>query len=182
MTNTAPQLPETQKKKQSPFADLIISIVLPSVILMKFSGEDQLGPTGALLVALSFPIIWGLYDLLRNGVRNYVAILGVVSVLLTGSIGLLKLDTQWLAIKEAAIPFCIGIGVLVANFFGFPLIRKMLYNPSIMQVDRVDQALLERGNQQQFLKRLDRANFFFAGTFFFFRSSKLCTRQGNSHQ
>ena len=134
---------------------------------MKFSGEDQLGPTGALLLALSFPVIWGLYDLMKNGVRNYVAILGVVSVLLTGSIGLLKLDPQWLAVKEAAIPFCIGVGVLVANFFGFPLIRKMLYNPSIMQVDRVDQALVERGNQQQFLKRLDRANMFFAGTFFF---------------
>ncbi len=95
--------------------DLIVSIVLPSVILMKFSGEDQLGPSGALVLALSFPIAWGLYDLFKNGVKNYVAILGVVSVLLTGSIGLLKLDAQWLAVKEAAIPLCIGIGVLVAN-------------------------------------------------------------------
>lgn len=162
-----PPGPDQSKKKQSPFMDLIISIILPSIILMKFSGEDRLGPTGALLLALSFPIVWGLYDLMKNGVKNYVAILGVVSVLLTGSIGLLKLDAQWLAVKEAAIPLCIGIGVLVANFFGFPLIRKLLYNPSIMRVDRVDQALKERGNQQQFLKQLDRANILFACTFFF---------------
>jgi len=134
---------------------------------MKFSGEDQLGPTGALILALSFPILWGLYDLLKNGVKNYVAILGVVSVLLTGSIGLLKLDAQWLAVKEAAIPLCIGIGVLVANFLGFPLIRKLLYNPSVMRVDRVDEVLQARGNQQQFLQRLDRANILFACTFFF---------------
>lgn len=167
MTDSAPQQAAPQKKKQSPFIDLMVSIILPSVILMKFSGEDRLGPTGALLLALSFPVIWGLYDLFKNGVRNYVAILGVVSVLLTGSIGLLKLDPQWLAVKEAAIPLCIGIGVLVANFFGFPLIRKLLYNPNVMQVERVDQALIKRGNQQQFLKRLDRANTFFAGTFFF---------------
>ncbi len=147
--------------------DLIVSIIVPSIILMKFSGEDRLGPTGALLLALSFPVLWGLYDLMKNGVRNYVAILGVVSVLLTGSIGLLKLDAQWLAVKEAAIPLVIGIGVLVANFFGFPLIRKLLYNPTIMQVDRVDEALKTRGNQQQFLKQLDRANILFACTFFF---------------
>jgi len=32
----------TDQKKQNPFIDLIVSIVLPSVILMKFSGEDHL--------------------------------------------------------------------------------------------------------------------------------------------
>ncbi len=35
--------------------------------------------------------------------------LGLISVLLTGGIGLLELDPQWLAIKEAAIPGIIGI-------------------------------------------------------------------------
>ncbi len=50
---------------------------------------------------------------------------------------------------------------------GFPLIRKLIYNPGIMQVDRIDKALEARGNQQQFRKQLDRANLFFAGTFFF---------------
>jgi hypothetical protein len=155
VTDPRTQHPAPQKKKQNPFIDLIVSIILPSIILMKLSGEDHLGPTGALLLALSFPAIWGLYDLMKNGVKNYIAILGVVSVLLTGSIGLLKLDAQWLAVKEAAIPLCIGIGILVANFFGFPLVRKLLYNPSIIQRDRVDQALSERGTQQQFEKRLE---------------------------
>jgi len=158
---------EPQRKKQNPLIDLLVSIILPSIILMRFSGPDKLGPTGALLLALSFPAIWGLYDLFKNGVKNYIAILGVISVLLTGSIGLLKLDSQWLAVKEAAIPLCIGIGILVANFFGFPLIRKLLYNPSIIQVDRVNQALVARGNHQKFRTRLDRANLFFACTFFF---------------
>lgn len=145
----------------------MVTIIIPSIILMKLSGDDKLGPTGALLLALSFPVLYGLYDLIKNGVKNYLAVLGVVSVLLTGSIGLLKLDAQWLAIKEAAIPLCIGLGVLVANFFGFPLIRKLLYNPGIMRVDRVDEALVARGNQQQFFQRLDKANTFFACTFFF---------------
>jgi len=145
----------------------MVSIILPSIILMKFSGEDKLGATGGLLVALSFPIIWGLYDFVKNGTKNWVALLGVVSVLLTGSIGLLKLDAQWLAVKEAAIPLLIGVGILVANYFGFPLIRKLIYNPAIVNVDRVNEALQLRGNEQQFKTRLDRANTFFACTFFF---------------
>jgi len=134
---------------------------------MKFSGEDQLGPTGGLLVALAFPICYGLYDLLGNGTRNWVALLGVVSVLLTGGIGLMKLDPKWLAVKEATIPLVFGIAVLVAKKMGFPLINKLLLNPSVMNVDKVNEALAENNNKPEFESRLDKANYFFAGTFLF---------------
>lgn len=154
-------------KKQNPLIDLMVSIVLPSIILMKLSGDDKLGPTWALIFALSFPIAWGIYDLVKNDTKNYVAMLGVISVLLTGSIGLLKLDAQWLAVKEATIPLVIGVGILVANYFGFSVVKRLLYNPTIMRVDRVDEALKARGNEASFIQRLDRANLFFASTFVF---------------
>jgi hypothetical protein len=35
--------------------------------------------------------------------------LGFVSVLLTGGIGLLQLDPKWIAVKEAAVPAVIGL-------------------------------------------------------------------------
>lgn len=152
--------------KPRPLVDVLISIVIPSLILMKASGDDRLGATGALLVALAFPILWGLREL-RYGRRNVLAALGVVSVLLTGGIGLLKIDAQWLALKEAAIPLAIGIGVLVANRFGYPLVRTLLFNPSLMNVERIQSALDERNNRQQFEQRLDRANLLLAGTFLF---------------
>jgi len=158
---------EEPTKKPRPFIDLIISIVIPSVILMKMSGDDRLGPTMALVVALAFPIGYGLYELLFNGKRNGMALLGVVSVLLTGGIGLLKIDAQWLAVKEAAIPLCIGIGVLVANKLGYPLIKKLLFNPSIMNVEKIDSELDRNQNRQHFETRLDRANMLLAGTFLF---------------
>lgn len=158
---------QEQNRKPRPFVDLIISILIPSVILMKFSGEDQLGPTMALIVALAFPIGYGLYELLINGQRNIMALLGVISVLLTGGIGLLKIDAQWLAIKEAAIPLCIGIGVLVANKLGYPLVRKLLFNPTIMNVDKIHNVLDENKTREQFDTRLDRANTLLAGTFLF---------------
>jgi len=134
---------------------------------MKFSSEEQLGPTTALIVALAFPIGYGLYELMFNAKRNYMALLGVVSVLLTGGIGLLKIDAQWLAVKEAAIPLCIGIGVLVANKLGYPLIRKLLFNPTLMNVDRIEEELDKNQTRQEFDLRLDRANTLLAGTFLF---------------
>jgi len=136
---------ETQSKPR-PFLDLIISIIIPSVILMKLSGDDKLGATTGLIVALAFPIIYGLYELIANGKRNGIALLGIISVLLNGGIGLLEIGPEWLAIKEAAIPLCIGIGVLVANKLGFPLIKKMLFNPTIMNIEKIETSLGQNGN------------------------------------
>lgn len=156
-----------EEPKQRPFVDLVVSIIIPSIILMKFSGEDKLGPAGALIIALAFPILWGLYELIGNKKRNYIALLGIFSVLLTGGIGLLKIDAQWLAVKEAAIPLILGIGVLVANKLGFPIVRKLLFNPKLMNVDRIESSLAQNGNKPEFEKKLDRANLYFAGTFLF---------------
>ena len=134
---------------------------------MKMSGDDKLGATNALILALAFPIGYGLYELFVNKKRNGMALLGVISVLLTGGIGLLKIDAQWLAVKEAAIPLCIGIGVVVANKLGYPLVRKLIFNPNIMNIPRIEQELAEKQNTVEFETRLDRANYLFAGTFLF---------------
>jgi len=75
-------------KKSNPFLDIVISILVPSVILMRMSGDDKLGPTMALIVALAFPLGYGLYELFVNNNRNGVAVLGVISVLLTGKVWL----------------------------------------------------------------------------------------------
>jgi len=156
-----------QKSKDSPFIDLIVSIIIPSVILMKFSGKDDLGPTMALVVALAFPICWGLYELIVNKKRNFIALLGIISVLLTGGIGLLQLDNKWLAIKEAAIPLIIGLVVLGSTFTRFPLVRTLLYNPKVMNVEKISQRLEEKQQTELFEKRLLSANYLLAGTFFF---------------
>ena len=156
-----------QTTKPRPFVDLIISIAIPTIILIKLSDENRLGPTMALIVALSFPIGYGLYELTVNKKRNFMAILGVISVLLTGGIGLLKLDAQWIAVKEAAIPLCIGIGVLVASKLGYPPITKLLFNPTVMNTDKIHEELDKNNNRAQFNSRLNRANTLLAGTFLF---------------
>jgi len=161
----------TEKKpehKPRPMIDLLVSIILPSVILMKLSGEDDLGASGALIVALSFPFIWGAFELIKYKKFNFIALLGLISVLLTGGIGLLQLDTQWIAIKEAAIPAIIGIGVLISTYTPYPLIKTLLYNPKVMDVEKIKQKLSATENGEAiFENRLLKATYLLAGTFAF---------------
>jgi len=147
--------------------DLLVSIIAPSVILMKLSGDDALGATGALITALAFPLSWGLFELLRYKKFNFIALLGLLSVLLTGGIGLLQLDPQWLAIKEAAIPGLLGVAVLISTFTRYPLVRTMLYNPAIMDVDQIKQQLEQRGSHAEFEGRLLKVTYLLSATFFF---------------
>ena len=153
--------------KPRPLIDILVSIIIPSMVLMKFSGDEDLGASGALITALAFPLAWGLYELIRFNIKNYIALLGLISVLLTGSIGLLQLDTQWLAVKEAAIPGLIGVVVLISARLGYPLIKTLLYNPKILDTERISRILDERGFGKLFEIRLLNATYMLSGTFFF---------------
>ncbi len=165
MNQSAPStIPE---HKPRPMIDLLVSIIIPSVILMKLSGESDLGATGALITALAFPIAWGTYELVKFRKFNFIALLGLISVLLTGGIGLLELDTQWLAIKEAAIPGIIGLAVIISTKTRYPLIKTLIYNPKIMQVEKIEERLKASDNTQKFEARLLMGTYLLGGTFFF---------------
>lgn len=164
MTQTTRARPKHQPR---PMIDLLVSIVIPSVILMKFSGPEELGANQALVLALAFPLSWGVFELVRYRKFNFIALLGLISVFLTGGIGLMKLDPQWLAIKEAAVPGIIGIAVLVSTKTRYPLIRTILYNRKVLNVDLIQDRLEQRGLVAIFEQRLLKATYFLAGTFFF---------------
>ncbi|MDX1573374.1 MAG: VC0807 family protein [Methylophaga sp.] len=155
------------KQNANPMLDLLLSIVLPSVILMKFSTEEYLGTSGGLIIALAFPLGWGLYDLIKHRKFNFIALLGLISILLTGGIGILAMDVKWLAIKEAAIPGIIGIAVLVSVYTPYPLVRTLLYNPSVMNINRIEEALAQSNNRQLFERRMMKATYLVAGSFAF---------------
>lgn len=157
----------TETARPNPFVELLITLIIPALILMKLSGPEHLGSVNALLLALSFPLFWGARDLWTRRKINGFAALGLISVLLTGGIGLLQLDPQWLAIKEAAIPGLLGLAVAVSAFTRYPLVRVVLFTPAIMDVERIRHALGERGNDQAFEKRLRIATGMLGGTFFF---------------
>jgi intracellular septation protein A len=154
-------------KKPNPLLEIVVTIIVPALILMQLSGEARLGPLWALLLALAFPLGWGLWDGIRRRKLNWIAVLGVVSTLLTGGIGLLALDARWLAVKEAAVPGLIGIIILGSAWTASPLIRLLVFNASLFDVERVTAALKAKGSTVAFEQRLRQGTVLLAGTFFF---------------
>lgn len=154
-------------QKSNPLLEIALTLVIPALILMKLSAPEQLGTTNALLLALSFPLGWGVFDWIRNRKINLFAALGLVSVLLTGGIGVLELDTQWLAVKEAAIPAILGLAVVGSTYTKYPLIRTVLFNQRLLHVEKIQEQLAVRGTEREFEQRLKTANWLFGGTFAF---------------
>ena len=162
MTNTV------QKNKQSGLgmlADIIICIVLPTLILKKLSGDDSLGSVGALVFALSLPLAFGIYQFWQEKKIKFVPALGFINILLTGGIGLLQLDAGYIAIKEAAIPAVIGLATLISLKTKTPLIKMFIYNETVMNIERVDNALAENKTKSQFNKTMINATWMLAGSF-----------------
>ncbi|WP_150911841.1 VC0807 family protein [Marinobacter halotolerans] len=157
----------TPTHKPRPWVDLLVSIIIPSVILMKLSGDEYLGSVMALVVGLAFPLGWGLFELVRYRKYNFIAVLGLISVGLTGGIGLLELNAKWLAVKEAAVPAVIGIAVLISTRTRYPLVKTLLYNPTVLNVDKIQSVLKQNNREEEFDARLQKASYLFSLTFVF---------------
>lgn len=158
-------VPSQHPKRENPLINIVCNIVVPTIVLMNFSTEKRLGPLWGLIVALIFPIGYGIYDLVTRKKTNVLSILGFVSVLLSGGMALAKIGGMGFAIKDALLPFLIGCAVLLSLKTKTPLVRELLYNDSLMDVPRIDAALEARGTRAQFEVLLRRASIGLAMTF-----------------
>ena len=132
---------------------------------MKFSSEQWLGPLWGLIVGLTFPVGYGTYDFLIRRKTNFLSILGFISVLLSGGLALAKVGGFWFAIKDGLVPALIGGAVLISLRTKRPLIRELLYNDNLIDVARVDAALVARQETGRFNTLLRRASIGLALTF-----------------
>lgn len=151
--------------RENPLVNLVCNLVLPTIVLMKFSGDRWLGPFWGLLVALSFPLGYGIYDFVRRRKTNLLSILGFISVLLSGGLALAKVGGFWFAVKESLLPAVIGLAVLLSLRTRRPLVRELIYNDALIDVPRVEAALAERGHREAFEGLLRRASIGLACTF-----------------
>jgi hypothetical protein len=129
---------------QNPMLNLLVNIVFPALILNKFSAPEKLGPQVALLVALSLPLLYGAWEFIAIRKHNFISILGFVSILLTGGLGLLQVDGFWFAVKEAAIPGIIATVTLLSLLSKSPLVKMLLYNERVINIPLVDRVLTEK--------------------------------------
>jgi len=152
-------------KRENMLLNLGFNLLLPIVILRK--GDEWLGtplanitdsaPESAvvgsiiLLLAISFPVSYGILDLIRRRKWNFFSILGAISALLTGGIGLLPgANVLMFAIKESALPAILGVITIITLKTKKPLVRLFLYNPEIIKVALVDKKLMELGTKSHF--------------------------------
>ena len=141
--------------------NLLLNLVVPSLILIKFSSEQYLGSFYGLIIALMFPIGYGLFSLIKTKKINWISVLGLVSILLTGVIGLFELDGEWLAIKEAAIPLLIGIAVFASVFTKKPLIKWLI--STVVNMDKIIDSLSSKKDQDKFSELLRLSTLFNCG-------------------
>ena len=157
--------PRPAPQRENLLLNILLNIVIPTIILTRFSGEDRLGPQLGIIIALAFPIAYGVRDYFRANKINFFSALGVVSVTLTGGMSLLELDPQYIAIKEAAIPAVFGLATLISLKTRYPLVRTFLYNDMVLATDKIEQALTQNGTKPEFERTLVRASWMLAGSF-----------------
>lgn len=158
--------PEKQQQNKV-WLNLIIDIVLPVVILNKLSpylGEQ--GPLYALLLAVSLPLFHGIFDFIKERKINWLSLLGLFNVLLTGGFALMKLEGFWFAVKEASFPALIGVFVFLSTFTKKPLFSFFLNQPGIFSMDLIQQKLDEKNKNDHYTQLIKKCTFFFSCTFF----------------
>lgn len=154
----------SQPKQENAILSLLCNIVIPVIILNK--GSAQIGSVPALLVALSFPLTYGLFDLYRKRKWNPLAILGFTNVLVTGGLAVSGLGGVWFSIKEAFFPFLIGVFVWLSSRKENPLVKSFLLNAHTMNVDVIEERLNANQKQPEFLKLMQISTKLLACSFF----------------
>ncbi len=161
---------ENKKNKQSlndMLMNILFNIVIPVMILKKVPEhwDNEHAAVVALCVALSFPIGFFIYDYVKTKKSNFISILGFISVLLTGVIGIFQIPNEYLAIKEASVPLIIMIVCIVSLFTPFPVVEKLVYNDAVFNKDLINSKLEENNNSDQMPKVMRNSTLIVAASF-----------------
>ncbi len=121
--------------------ELAVNVVAPTVVLLFGSDEAYLGTLWGLIAALAFPLAHSAYTMASAGKISPLAAIAVVSVLLTGGIGLLELPVAWFAWKEALFPALFGVASVLSVRTRFPLLPTLL--ASALDNDKINRLLAQ---------------------------------------
>jgi len=163
---TTPPAPARHPRKpENIWLNLLCNVVLPGLIMSKLSAPERLGPVWALVAGVSLPLSYGIYDLVTRKKWNLFSGVGLVSVGLTGGLGLAKATAMAFAIKEAAVPAVFALAVLATLKTKQPLVREMIFNDAVIDVPKVEAALAANGTRAAFEQLLKSCTWLLAGSF-----------------
>ncbi|MEQ1724018.1 MAG: VC0807 family protein [Pseudobdellovibrio sp.] len=139
------------QKQENSFTHILFNILIPVLILNK-GHKYGLDPKAALLIALSFPLFFTLKSLVKSKKVDFISLLGLMNVLISGVLTLLTLGGIWFAIKEAAFPLLIGCFVLGSSFTKSPFFQNLFLNPATFDVEKVESKLDTESKKQDFFR------------------------------
>ena len=174
----APIASKAATAQENPFADIIINVLVPVLILSYLSKEgDELwhvGPMWAMIVALAIPIGYGLWHYFKYRRMNVFSLVGLFSVVLTGAITIYlwsggasvrKNAALLFGIKEAVQPLVLGSLFLITHKMSKPLFNVFVYNDTIFDLSTIEAAIAERGTETEHKRLLWKATLLFFGSF-----------------
>jgi len=161
--------------RENPLYNLILNIILPILILYKgpqvfeqpiFRSLFPIEHTSlySLILALSFPFIYGLTDYILKKKFNVISLISLIGILLTGGLALFQVEGIYFAIKEALVPLVIGVIVAASILYKKPLISLML--SAVFKQDLIDHNLTKHNKEKDFQKVLNKTTLWLAGSFF----------------
>jgi hypothetical protein len=139
------------QKQPNSFTHILFNILIPVLILNK-GHKYGLNAQVSLLIALSFPLFFSIKSLVQSKKIDFISLLGLLNVLVSGIFTLLTLEGVWFAIKEAAFPLLIGAFVLGSSFTRTPFFKTLFLNPTTFNVAAVDLKLNTEDKKKNFEK------------------------------
>jgi hypothetical protein len=180
--------PDKTQQQEHPLVNILINVLIPVIALSSLSKDPEfqkaigekvhlwhIGPVKALVVALAFPIGYGAWHFIKTRKANFFSALGLVSVLLTGGLtiylwnkdGTVKAHADVLfGLKEASIPFILGLAVIGSHYTASPLLRAFLYSDSLFDIPKIERSVKETGSHEKYGRILFQATLMFAASFF----------------
>ena len=154
-------------KQENPFFNLLFNLIIPVILLNK--GHTVFGKHSGvliLLLALAFPIFYGLYDFIKNKRKNIISIFGVLNVLFTGGLALYKVQGIWFAIKEAIFPLLIGLFVFISAFMKKNFFEYLTHCSPIFHWELIKEKIQVSSSTEYLKKLFKQATIIFSMSFF----------------
>ncbi len=151
-------------QKENNFTHIVFNIIIP-VIILNQGHKFGLDPRLAVVIALAFPLFFTLRSWVQSRKINFVSILGLLNVLVSGTLTLLALGGIWFAIKEAAFPLLIGGFVFGSTWTKKPFFQTLFMNPTTFDVAKVEQRLESEEKRKSFSQLMKTATLFLSISF-----------------
>ncbi len=159
--------------------NIMVNVLIPVIALTMLSKDGgkpwHIGPLYGMLVAVAFPLCYGIYDLIVRRKVNFFSVLGLVSVLLTGGLTLFLWEegdkvannaAVLFGIKEACIPIVFGVTILLSHWTESPLVRVFLYTPELFDIPRIEKTVRANEHWEGYQKLIFQTTLIMSLSFF----------------